>query len=210
MKIYDISLPVYTGMVHWPDNPPVVLERALSIDKGDAANVSKLSAGVHTGTHVDAPVHFIPGGADTESLDLGVLVGPALVVHLGDEVGDITASVLDRAGIPAGTERVLFRTRNSKYWARDADTFHDDFVAVRDDGAKWLVEHGLRLVGVDYLSVAPFDDGAPTHRTLLQAGVIPLEGLNLDGIAGGIYQLVCLPLKLRGSDGAPVRAILIG
>ncbi len=187
MKIYDISLPVYTGMVHWPDNPPVELERALNIDKGDAANVSKLSEGVHTGTHVDAPVHFIPGGAGTEALDLGVLVGPALVVHLGDDVGDITAAVLDLAGIPAGTERVLFRTRNSSYWAHDADTFHEDFVAVRDDGATWLVEHGLRLVGVDYLSVAPYDDGTPTHRTLLKAGVIPLEGLNLDGIEAGLY-----------------------
>ncbi|HMA32897.1 MAG TPA: cyclase family protein [Chloroflexia bacterium] len=209
MEIHDISNPVYSGMVKWPDNPPVVLERAMDMDQGATANVSQLACGVHTGTHVDAPVHFLPGGAGTDTLDLQVLIGPALVVYLADDVADITAAVLDGLAIPAGTQRLLFRTRNSTYWARGDRTFHEDFVAVRPDAATWLVEHGVRLVGVDYLSVAPYDAGVPTHRILLAAGVIPLEGLNLAGVAPGAYQLVCLPVKLQGCDGAPARAVLL-
>jgi arylformamidase len=210
MKIYDISVPVYSGMVTWPGDPPAVLTRRADMDRGDFVNVTHLDIGAHTGTHLDAPLHFLAGGADTEGLDLDVLVGPALVVHLDDTVDAITAAVLAAAAIPPGTTRVLLRTRNSATWARGEAVFQRDFVAVEPDGATWLVEHGVRLVGVDYLSVAPFADGVPTHTILLQAGVIPVEGLNLDGIAAGIYQLICLPLKLRGSDGAPARAILIG
>src|SRR5215217_8158643 len=117
MKIYDVSNTVYTGMVKWPDNPPVSIERTQDMADGHAANVSKLNMGVHTGTHVDAPIHFVPNTPGTDTLDLNVLVGPALVVALGDEVADITAEVLAAQGIPAGTERILFRTRNSHYWA---------------------------------------------------------------------------------------------
>lgn len=209
MKIYDISNTVYSGMVHWPDNPPIKLERSLSFDKGDGVNVSDLNMGVHTATHVDAPIHFVAGGPGADTLDLNVLVGPAVVVHLGDEVDNITAEILEAQGIPAGTERVLFRTRNSHYWASGDQEFHPDFVPVQPSGATWLVEHGVRLVGVDYLSVAPYDDGVTTHRILLEAGVIPVEGLNLSGIAAGLYQLICLPVKLKDCDGAPARTILI-
>jgi arylformamidase len=208
MIIHDISVTVYGGMVKWPDNPPVILERALNMDKGDAANVSKLSAGVHTATHVDAPIHFVPGGKGVDALDLQQLIGPALVLRLDDSVAEITAQVLETVDIPPGTTRVLFHTRNSAYWAQGDSTFHPDFVAVRADAATWLVEHGLRVVGVDYLSVAPTDAGAPTHQILLEAGVIPIEGLNLTGVEPGIYQLICLPVKLRDCDGAPARAIL--
>ena len=209
MQIYDISNVVYTGMVKWPDNPPVIVERTLDMAKGDVATVSKVDMGVHTGTHVDAPVHFVAGGTGTDTLDLNVLVGPALVVQLGDDVAAITAAVLEAQHIPPGTERILFRTRNSQYWAQQDPTFHQDFVAVWGDAATWLVEHGVRLVGVDYLSVAPYSDGVTTHTILLGAGVIPVEGLNLTGIAPGLYQLVCLPVKLRDCDGAAARAILI-
>ena len=210
MKIIDISNTIRPSMPVWPGNPPVHLERAESMDRGDAANVSELDMGVHTGTHVDAPIHFVPGGAGAESLDLDVLVGPALVVRLDDSVDGITAAVLDGCAIPAGTQRVLFHTRNSRYWAAGDTQFHEDFVPVEPDGAQWLVDHGVRLVGVDYLSVAPFGNGVPTHRILLEAGVIPIEGLNLSGVEPGLYQLVCLPVKLEGGDGAPARTILIG
>jgi arylformamidase len=210
MKIYDISNTVYSGMVHWPDNPPIKIERVMSMDKGDKANVSDLNMGVHTATHVDAPIHFVPGRPGVDSLDLNVLVGPALVVRLGDEINDITADVLEAQHIPPGTTRLLFHTRNSAYWTQDDSTFHENFVAVRPDAAQWLVDHGVRLVGVDYLSVAPFDDGPTPHQILLGAGVIPVEGLNMNGVEPGLYQLVCLPVKLRDCDGAPARAILIG
>ena len=209
MQIYDVSNTVYSGMVKWPDNPPVVLERAMSMDKGDTANVSELHMGVHTGTHVDAPIHFVPGTPGADTLDLDVLVGPALVVKLDDSIDNITAEVLEAHGIPTGTERILFHTRNSHYWANADATFHEDFVPVRPSGATWLVEHGVRLVGVDYLSVAPYDDGVTTHRILLEAGVIPVEGLNMTDIEPGLYQLICLPVKLKDSDGAPARTILI-
>ena len=209
MKIYDISNAVYSGMVHWPDNPEVCLERESDVNNGDVVTVSRYDAGVHTGTHLDAPVHFVAGGSGTDTLDLNVLVGPALVIHLPDSVDRITAAVLVEQAIPAGTERILFRTRNSVYWAANDTTFHPDFVAVHADAAQWLVDHHVRLVGVDYLSVAPFDDGVPTHTILLKAGVIPVEGLNLTGIEPGLYDLVCLPVKLRNCDGAPARAILM-
>jgi arylformamidase len=210
MQIYDISLPVYSGMIHWPGDPEIHLARVADMDKGDVANVSKIDAGVHTGTHVDAPGHFIAGARGADTLDLQILIGPAWVVQVADEVDGITAAVLEALAIPPGTTRLLFRTRNSAHWAAgDHEAFDTGFVAVQPDGARWLVEHGVHLVGVDYLSVAPFDDGVPTHRILLDAGVIPIEGLNLSAIAPGQYLLVCLPLKLRGADGAPARAILI-
>jgi arylformamidase len=163
---------------------------------------------VHSGTHVDAPAHFIPGGAGVEALDLNVLVGPALVVE-AKEADMLSADVLKELPIPAHTERVLFRTRNSDRWARGEREFSKDFVAITGDGARWLVAHGVRLVGVDYLSVGSFSEVDRTHRTLLNAGVIPVEGLNLSGIEPGVYQLVCLPLRIMGADGAPARAILI-
>jgi arylformamidase len=209
MEILDISNVVYSGMVTWPGNPPVAITRAEDQARGDTATVSQLSMGVHTATHVDAPVHFLPGGSGTDTLDLGILVGPALVVAVPPETRAITAAVLDTLPIPPGTLRVLFQTRNSFFWQEAHPVFHEDLVAVAEDGAKWLVARGVRLVGVDYLSVAPFGAGVPTHRVLLDAGVIPVEGLNLARVAPGLYTLVCLPIKLRDCDGAPARAILI-
>ena len=208
MHIHDISLPISESLVVWPGDPPVRITQPLYLDRGDEATVSHLDLGAHTGTHVDAPAHFIPGGSGVDSLDLNVLVGPALVVH-ALEVDALSADVLATLPIPPGTERVLFRTRNSALWTRDEHEFQEDFVAITDDGARWLIERGVQLVGVDYLSVAPFDDVTPTHRALLHAGIVPLEGLNLSSIEPGVYQLVCLPLKVMGSDGAPARTILI-
>ena len=207
MAIYDISLPISESLVVWPDDPGIQLTHASHLDRGDPCTVTHLSLGAHTGTHVDAPAHFISGGPGIERLDLEVLVGPALVVH-ALEVDALSADVLEGLNIPPGTERLLFRTRNSACWARGDADFDESFVAITEDGARWLVERGVRLVGIDYLSVGPFRDTIGTHQVLLGAGVIALEGLDLGRIVPGVYQLYCLPLKIVGCDGAPARAIL--
>jgi arylformamidase len=208
MAIHDISLPVSESLTVWPGDPEVRITQPFHLDRGDAATITRLDIGAHTGTHVDAPAHFIPGGSGVDALDLDVLVGPALVVH-ALEVDALSAEVLDGLQIPPGAERVLFHTRHSERWARGELEFAEDFVAITEDGARWLVERGVRLVGIDCPSVGPFDAPAPTHRMLLRAGVILVESLNLSGVAAGVYQLVCLPLRIVGADGAPARAILM-
>ncbi len=208
MAIYDISLAISESLVVWPGDPPVHITQPRHIDRGDRATVSRLEMSAHTGTHVDAPAHFIQGGTGVDALDLDTLVGLALVAEARD-VEALTADVLAELAIPLGTERVLFRTRNSNLWAQGEREFHEDFVAITEDGARWLIERGIRLVGVDYLSVGPFSALVPTHEMLLQAGIVLVEGLNLSGIRPGMYQLVCLPLKIVGGDGAPARAILM-
>ncbi len=210
MTIYDISLTISPDMPVWPGDPAVALTQVAFIDQGDSANVSHISLGVHTGTHIDAPHHFLNDHRTVESLPLDVLTGPCYVFQFPDDVDAITAEVLARTAWPAGVTRVLFGTRNSKIWARGEKTFQTDFVAITEDGARWLVAQGVRLVGVDYLSVAPYKQSRPTHEILLEAGVIPVEGLDLSRAPRGFYDLYCLPLKIAGSDGAPARAILIG
>ncbi len=208
MKIYDITLPIFPGMPIWPGDPALVLERVESMDDGAQVNVSRLACSVHTGTHVDAPHHFLNDGRTVESLPLDVLTGPAWVAALPLDADLVTAPVLEAASIPAGTTRLLLKTRNSEIWRRGEMHFQEDFVAVSPDGAEWLLAHGIRLIGVDYLSVAPFQDSDPTHHILLRAGVVILEGVDLSVVEPGAYDLYCLPLKLVGSDGAPARAIL--
>ena len=206
-KIHDISLPVSNSMVVWPGDPPVHITQPSHLDRGDPYTVSRLDMGAHTGTHVDAPAHFIQGGTGVDRLALELLVGPALVVHLPGAVS-LTDQVLESLSIPPGTERVLFHTPNSDRWGSKGG-FWEEYVGVTDAGARWLVQRGVRLVGIDYLSISSYEDLMPPHRTLLGAGVIVLEGLDLRDIAPGTYQLICLPLNLAGGDGAPARAILI-
>jgi arylformamidase len=143
-------------------------------------------------------------------LSLDMLIGPVLVVQIPEDVGVITAAVLQKVEIPSGTLRLLFRTRNSNLWKHSVKEFSNDFVGVSQDGAEWLVSSGVQLVGIDYLSIAPYKQSIPTHRALLEPGVVILEGLDLSTVSPGVYTLYCLPLKLMGSDGAPARAILIG
>lgn len=209
MKIYDITLTISPEMPVWPGDPSVVLERIESMDAGDHVNVSRLSCSVHTGTHVDAPHHFLNDGRTVESLPLDVLCGPARVLHLDDRVDLVTAAVLEAARIPAGTLRLLLKTRNSHIWKRGERRFIEDFVAVSSDGADWLAARGVKLVGVDYLSVAPFRQSDAPHQSLLKPGIVILEGVDLSAVPAGEYELYCLPLKLSGSDGAPARAILV-
>ena len=208
MTIYDISLTISNALPVWPGDPPINLYRVLDMSRGDLYTVSRLECGVHTGTHLDAPMHFIRAGNGVDTLDLNVLVGPCEVVYAPD-AKVIDATLLDQLHLPAGSTRVLFRTRNSEIWARGETTFQTEFVAIDPSGAEWLVAHGVRLVGIDYLSVAPFTASVPTHEVLLGAGVIAVEGLNLANIEPGEYQLICLPIKLLNTDGAPVRAILM-
>lgn len=198
--IHDVSVPLRTGMVIYPGDPPLSLTRVQSLAAGDTANVSHLELGVHTGTHVDAPLHFVDGAPAVEALALDVLVGPAEVIEVAGS-GDIGADALDSVG--DDTQRVLFKTRNSAAWA--GEEYYEDFASISVEAAERLIGEGVRLVGVDYLSVG----GVATHETLLKAGVIAVEGLDLRAIEPGRYTLVCLPLKLMGADGAPARAILI-
>ena len=209
MTIYDVSLTISPNLPIWPGDPALELEQIESMDKGAHANVTRLSAAVHLGTHVDAPHHFLNDGRTVDNLPLDVLTGPCYVTQLPDGIEAITAEVLDRSEITSEMKRVLFGTRNSHFWARGESTFQTDFVAITEDGAEWLVDRGVQLVGVDYLSVAPYGDSVPTHTILLRAGVVIVEGLNLSKIVRGFYDLYCLPLKIAGSDGAPARAILI-
>lgn len=211
MQTYDVSLTISAHLPVWPGESSVLLERVGKMENGDNANVTRMEMGVHTGTHVDAPYHFLGGDTATvEDLSLKLLTGRAYVLHLDDDVAEINREVLEKAEIPPRTRRLLFRTRNSENWARQSSGFHEDYVAITADGAQYLVDRGVKLVGVDYLSAAPFKAQRPTHEILLEAGVIIVEGLNLSQVSQGRYTFYCLPLKLEGSDGSPARAILVG
>ena len=204
MTIHDISVPIRSDMPIYAGDPDVELERASSIAEGGHANVSKLSMGVHTGTHVDAPVHFLEGAPGMESVSLDALCGPAVVVDGtrldGDTIGQ---SDLESQDLPEGAERIILKTRNSELWNQDA--FTRDFLRLDGSGARYLISRGVRTIGIDYLSVGDHE----AHRELLGAGVVPVEGLDLRKIEPGAYTLICLPLDLVGSDGAPARTILI-
>jgi len=211
MRTYDISLTIANDFPVWPGDPKVELSRISKMEDGAPCNITYLSMTAHVGTHVDAPYHFLGSEALTvEDLPLNLLTGRAYVLHLPDEVTHITAAILQQADIPPRTRRLLFRTRNSRYWKNGQNSFQEDFVALSRDAAEYIVEHGVRLVGIDYLSIAPFDAAIPTHEVLLKAGVVVVEGLNLSEVSQGRYTLYCLPLKIAGSDGAPARAILVG
>ena len=202
----DVSVPLRSGMVRWPDNPPVEIQRTLDVERGDVATVSRLSMGSHTGTHMDAPLHFVRGGDGLDRMPLDATVGPARVIGIEDPVS-VKREELEPYGIGRG-ERVLFKTRNSarRWWAED---FMEDFVYVSEGAALYLAELGVRTVGVDYLSVGGFlQDGVETHQALLGAGIWVIEGLDLSQIEPGEYELICLPLKVEDGDGAPARAIL--
>lgn len=207
MTWIDVSVGIRDGMVHWPDNPPIELVRTKSIAAGARSNNSRLSLGVHTGTHVDAPVHFLADGAAVEAIPLDALIGPARVIAITDPV-HVTVDALVAANVAPG-ERILLKTRNSPAaWQRD--TFVTDAVHLSVDAARWLAAQGVQTVGIDYLSVGGYDakNGVDVHHALLGAGIWIIEGLDLTDAPEGPCELVCLPLKLVGADGAPARAVL--
>jgi arylformamidase len=195
-------------MVRWPGDPPVRIDLASSIEAGDPANISHLDLGSHTGTHVDAPRHFIADGDGVDSMPPSVGIGPARVIEAADINSAVPAEVLREAEVGAG-DRVLLRTRNStRDWADQQ--FHEDFVGLSLEAAEHLAQVGVALIGVDYMSVSPPqpEQAAPVHLALLEAGVWIVEGLYLGGVEPGDYELVCLPLRLVGRDGSPARAML--
>jgi arylformamidase len=202
----DISAPLRNGMVHWPGDPAFHIERAEDQAKGDTATVSKMTLGVHTGTHMDAPLHFIQNATTIDEMPLDACIGRARVIEIRDPKS-IKPEELAGHLISNG-ERILFKTANSDH-AWNSDQFVEDFVFIAKDAARYLAQTGVMCVGVDYLSVGGFrEDGPETHHALLEAGVWIIEGLNLGGVEPGDYELICLPLKLIGAEGAPARAIL--
>jgi arylformamidase len=207
MKIHDISMPISSEMILYPGDPEVVVTPVSRISQGDDANVSILCMGSHTGTHVDPPRHFVDDGLAVDRIPLDAVVGRCLVCAIED-ADVIGVEQLTKVAIPPDTKRILFKTRNSAFW--NDPSFRSDFTYLDEDAARWLVDRGVRLVGIDYLSVDAFcSETHPAHMCLLQAGVVVAEGLDLRGVGVGTYNLVCLPLRIEGGDGGPARAILI-
>ena len=206
MEWMDISVPLKSGMVHWPDDPEVKIERVRDAEKGDRNTLSEVCMGAHTGTHMDAPLHFERGGAGIDQLPLDIAMGQARVIEIGD--GDsIKVEELQKHDI-GRSERILFKTKNSLRVWQKAD-FVEDFVYISIEAARFLVGRGVSLIGIDYLSVGGYkQDGSEVHHTLLEAGIWLIEGLDLSRVSGGDYELVCLPLKIVDGDGAPARAVV--
>lgn len=209
MKIHDVSVLLHGEMVTWPGDPKISMNLASSIAKGALANVTRIDMGAHTGTHMDAPFHFEPNGTGIDRLSLDVLIGPCRVFDLSSGTGHITRADVEACDMK-GVTRALFKTRNSRRWANDEREFDKDFAAVTAEAAEYLVARKVKLVGVDYLSVEAFGGGGrcPVHHTLLRANVAIVEGLNLSEVTAGDYELIALPLKLKGADGAPARVVL--
>ena len=200
-KWVDVSVPIYAGMVHFPDNPSIEIDTIMDVEKGDICTLSRIAMGTHTGTHIDAPIHFLPGGTGAEEVPLDNLVGPARVIEIKDPSA-VKAEELRTHNLGV-RERLLFKTSNSERCWKTSQ-FVPDFVSIAEDAASYLVGLDTLAVGIDYLSA-----GSPeTHRTLLGAGVVIVEGVNLTGISPGRYELLCLPLKISGGDGAPARVLL--
>ena len=207
MELFDISVPLRPGMVVYPGDTPFRSQRLRAIARGDAYNLTRLQLGAHAGTHVDAPLHFIDGGADVTRLPLTALIGPAHVVDATGISADIDTATLARLDIPPEAHRLLFKTPNSHLW--EFSEFSDRFFGIAVDAARVLASRGVELVGIDYLSLAPASDPAPAHIALLEAGVVILEGVDLRAVEPGPYQLICLPLSIEGCEGAPARAVLL-
>lgn len=204
MKYYDISLSLSAETVRWLTSPPFELIERRRMSKGDANNSSALTMSAHSGTHLDAPFHFVPEGKTIDALPLEVFIGPALVCAIEGEKY-ITAEHVASLKLE-GETRVLFKTRNSRLLRQPQ--YDPSFMAFSLDAAKALVDRGVKLVGLDYLSVARADEQVPVHRAFLDHGVVLLEGVDLTEINPGRYELICFPIRLRGSDGAPCRAVL--
>jgi arylformamidase len=207
VRLVDVSVPIRTAMAVYRGNPPVRIRPAMTLRK-DHVNLSELCLGSHTGTHVDAPSHFIKGAKGIDQVDLQRFIGPAWVADLRRARGGISAADLDRARIPRGARRVLLRTSNSRFW-HPARPFQTDFVYLAADGAQWIVDRGVQLIGIDYLSIEGYGvEGAPTHHRLLGAGIPILEGLDLFRVRPGRWQMAAMPLRIKDGDAGLTRAVL--
>ena len=210
MPIYDVSVSLSADTPTYPGDPGIEIDPFFSLANGDPANVSVIRFGAHSGTHVDAPAHFVAGGAHVEFLDLETLIGEVQVVEVPGAVETIDETFIEN-NLQPGAKRVLFKTRNSSYWDQNEASFRSDYTSLDPGAARKLVDLGIKLVGIDYLSVEKFgSDTFDTHHALLSEGIVIVEGLDLRTVSAGVYELICLPLKLSGGigDGAPARAVL--
>ncbi len=210
MEIYDVSVPLSSATPTFPGDPEIEIRTWKDLANGDAANVSLIQFGLHSGTHVDAPAHFIEGGAKVEALPLNSLIGEAEVVEVADHIQAIDENFV-AANCIRGSQRILFKTRNSSFWNSPYDGFRLDYTYIEPAAAALLVDSGIKLVGIDYLSVeGPDTEKYETHHILLSNNVVILEGLDLRKVTAGIYELICLPLRISGGkgDGAPARTVL--
>ena len=206
-KIYDVTLTISNDMVIWPGDPCVTISKKRSINNGDSCNVTQLDMGSHTGTHIDAPYHFEEEGKRVDMLSLDTLIGPARLFHISNsnEIDHKIVKGLNMNGI----KRVLFKTSNSSNWKTTTNAFNKNYVSVTADATKYLVDAGVELVGIDYLSIEKFGNKAhEAHHILLRNGVIVVEGLNLCDVPPGNYELIALPLKIKNGDGSPARVAL--
>lgn len=201
----DISVSLRDGMVHWPGDPPVNIRRVSDVARGDSHTLSQISMGSHTGTHIDAPLHFIKGGRPVSRMPFAAAIGRVRIIEIKDNES-IKLTEIEPHGIRRG-ERIIFKTRNSVLWQNGR--FFEDFVFMSNDAADYLAGRRVKLVGVDYLSVGSYKAGGGyPHRVLLGADIWLIEGLDLSRVTPGKYDLVCLPLKLENGDGAPARAVI--
>ena len=210
MKLHDVSILISEDMPIWPNDPGISMDLTRSIACGDNANVTRLNMGVHTGTHIDAPFHFEPAGKSVEQLSIDTLIGPCRVIEVFDAKESIGPSTLEKFNLE-GVIRLLFKTTNSKWWEYEEKEFQKNFIYLSEEGAKYLIELGIELVGIDYLSIEGFTSlNHPTHHLLLRNQIVIIEGLNLSNVTMGDYELMALPLKLKGADGSPARVVLRG
>ena len=207
-KYIDISLPINPDLPIWPGSQKIEFKENLSIKNGDIANESSISISAHTGTHIDAPSHFIDDGLTIDKIPIAKLIGPTFVACIKN-IDTITAETLDSSSIPKDVKRLLLLTDNSELWIKKGVKFNEDYVALSPDAAEWIVDRKIELIGIDYLSIQKYNASPDTHIVLLSNDVVILEGLNLENVSEGWHKLICLALKLEGIEGSPARAILV-
>lgn len=206
--IIDISVGIDRDIHMWPGNLAPKIGRLSDMKNGEAHNETFLELNAHTGTHIDAPLHFVSDGRSIDQIDPGVFIGPAFVVELPD-VKQITSKDLEKIKLPQGVDRLLFKTSNSLLWSNEDSVFTKNYVGITTDAATWLVNKKIKLVGIDYLSIATFNEAVEVHNVLLKDDIVILEGVDLSEVEEGTYKLICLPIKISGAEAAPARAILI-
>ncbi len=209
MEIFDISIPLNSTTPVWEGDTGITISHSESIESGADFNVSRIEMGVHSGTHIDAPRHIFTSGLTADQVPMENLIGPVHVLRIPDEIHIIEPRNLDESGYRGDEERFLLKTANSNYWKSDPYTFHKEYAAISSECAEYLANSDTLLIGIDYFSISPYEALKPTHEILLHKGITILENVDLSAVEPGFYNLYCLPLKIMGTDGAPVRAILI-
>jgi len=208
MEIIDITLPLSNQTPVWEGDRGITIQQVAFREKSSDFNISRVEFGVHAGTHIDSPFHLSSQGYTVDKIPLETLVGPATVLEISPEFSVINSVALKSSGFRSGMDRVILKTGNTRFWVDDPYSFHGEYIGIDSEGADYLVDQKVKLVGIDYFSASPISDLVRPHEILLGAGVVILENAYLVDIHPGDYNLICLPLKLMGTDGAPVRAIL--